>query len=56
MKILFLISLLFLVGCSGFDGKRTSTIKVNILGNTWESSTTLDGTYTKDIGKQVPAK
>lgn len=48
MKILVLLSMVLLAGCTGFNGKRASTIKVNILGNTWESSTTLDGTYSKD--------
>jgi hypothetical protein len=34
-------------GCTNFAGKRSSTIKLNILGNTWESTTTLDGVYTE---------
>lgn len=34
-----------MAGCAPFQGKRTSKIELNILGNTWKSETTLDGEY-----------
>jgi hypothetical protein len=37
--------LALLTGCQSFEGERTSTIKLNILGNTWESTTTCTGKY-----------
>ncbi len=41
-------------GCQSFTGERTSTIKLNILGNTWESTTTCKGTYPEKAKTDAP--
>jgi hypothetical protein len=46
MKIaIILLSALLLSGCAGFSGKRSISLKLTILANTFEWSSTCDGAY-----------
>ena len=56
MKMLTLLLLtlpLLLTGCMSFDGTREAQINMNILGNTIEWASKLDGKYTK-MDRQAP--